>query len=144
MNDSGFDLDLEDPQQAGVFFVTSADIAPLASALRKAGQLTHRIDLQGCADKEDLLSRIATVLEMPEGWGMNWDSLLDALRDLSWLPAPGYALFFDDAVQLRNADEESFDILLEVLEDASAEWADAGQPFWAFLALPDEEFEDGQ
>ncbi len=143
MSDSGFDLDLGDPRQAGVFFVTHADIAPLAAALRKAGQLTRRIDLHGCADKQDLLSRIAAALEMPDGWGVNWDSLLDALRDLSWLPAPAHALFFDEAVHLRNADEESFDILLEVLEDAAADWADAGQPFWAFLVLPDEEFEEG-
>lgn len=142
MNDSGFDLDLGDPQQAGVFFVTPADIAPLAAALRKAGQLTHRIDLRGCSDKQDVLSHIATALELPEGWGVNWDSLLDALRDLSWLPAPGHALLFDEAIHLRNADEESFDILLEILEQAAEDWADAGQPFWAFLALPEEEFEE--
>lgn len=144
MTDSGFDLDLDDPHQAGVFFVTPADIAPLAAALRREGQLARRVDLQGCTGKADLLSRIALALEMPEGWGLNWDSLSDALRDLSWLPAPGHALLFDEAVQLRDADEESFDILLEILEQATEDGAGAGRPFWAFLALPDEEFEEGR
>lgn len=147
MTDTGFDLDLDDPQQAGVFFVTPADIAPLAAALRKAGQLTRRIDLHGCTGKLDVLSRIALALDVPDasqGRGMNWDSLLDVLRDLSWLPAPGHALLFDEAIHLRNADEDSFDTLLEILEQAAEDWADAGRPFWAFLALPDDEFEEAR
>ena len=70
------------------------------------------------------------------------DALGDALRDLSWLPAPGYALLVDDAHDLRNADEAGFDTLLALLDEASAEWATQEIPFWAFLALPEEEFED--
>lgn len=143
MTDSGFDPGFCDPQQAGVFFVTSADLAPLHAALQAAGLQVLRIDLHDCADKSGLLARIVTALEIPDGRGLNWDSLSDAVRDLSWLPAPGHALLFDGGVDLRDADEESFDVLLEILEQAASDWADVDRAFWAFLALPEDEFDTG-
>ena len=41
---------------------------------------------------------------------------------------------------LRDADETSFDTLLEVLEEAVADWRGRDVPFWAFLALPEDDF----
>ena len=46
MTDSGFDLGLDDAARAGVFFVTSDDIATLDMASRDAGLLSRRIDLR--------------------------------------------------------------------------------------------------
>ncbi len=145
MSDSGFDLGLDDPRRAGVFFVTSDDIATLDMAARDAGLLARRIDLQGCTNKATLMLRLASALDAPAGSGRNWDALSDLLRDLSWLPAPGgYALLFDDARALRDGDETSFDTLLEVLDEAAQFWADADIPFWSFLALPEDEFEQSE
>ena len=89
MSRHGFDLGLDDPAQAGVYEVAAADLPPLAAAARDAGLLVRHVDLDGCADKATLLLRLATTLDLPAGWGRNWDGLLDALRDLSWAPAPG-------------------------------------------------------
>ena len=89
MSESGFDIGLGDPSQAGVFEVDSADLPALAAAARDAGLLALRIDLAGCDGKRALLLRLASVLDLPAGRGGNWDALMDALRDLSWLPAPG-------------------------------------------------------
>ena len=90
MTDSGFDLGLDDAARAGVFFVTSDDIATLDMASRDAGLLSRRIDLRGCADKATLMLRLATALDFPAGSGRNWDAASDRLRDLSWLaPADG-------------------------------------------------------
>ena len=58
----------------------------------------------------------------------------------SGVPNHAYALLVDGVEHLRDADEASFDTLLALLEDASAEWATQEVPFWAFLSLPDEEF----
>lgn len=135
MSDSGFDLGLDDATRAGVFFVTSDDIATLDMASRDAGLLVRRIDLRGCGNKATLMLRLATALDFPAGTGRNWDAASDRLRDMSWLPAPGYALLFDDAHDLRDADEASFDALLEILEEAGADWAQRGVPFWALLSL---------
>lgn len=135
MSESGFDLGLDDASQAGVYEVEAADLPALAAAARDAGLLVRRIDLDGCRDKQTLLLRIATVLDLPGGRGNNWDALMDALRDLEWLPAPGYMLLFEAAGQLHASRPDELQTLLGLLQEASHWWAEAGVPFWAFLAL---------
>ena len=142
MTASGFDLGLSDPARAGVFFVGGGDIATLAAASRDAGLIAHRVDLAGCSGKPMLMLRMATALDFPPGSGRNWDALADRLRDLSWWPASGHALLFDGAAAFRDADEASFETLLDVLDEATADWRARGIPFWAFLSLPDDEFAD--
>ena len=141
MSESGFDLGLDDAGRAGVYFVTGDDIDTLDMAARDAGLLARRIDLRGCRNKASLMLRMASALDAPTGSGRNWDALSDQLRDFSWLPAPGYALLFDDAGDLRNGHEASFDTLLDLLQEAAAEWARRDIPFWAFLALAEADFE---
>ena len=133
MSRSGFEIDLGDPSQAGVFEVDAGDLAPLAAVARDAGLRVQRIDLEGCRDKRALLLRIATALDFPPGWGRTWDGLSDALRDLSWQPASGYLLTLDGAAALQAVQPRDFQALVGVLEDASRQWAGAGVPFWALL-----------
>ena len=137
MSDSGFDMGLEDVSQAGVYGVGDGDLGGLAAVARDAGLRVWRIDLEGCADKRTLLMRLGTQLDFPAGWSRNWDALSDGLRDLSWLPASGYALLFGEADGLRQANGEDFDTLLDVLAEASSRWAEDAVPFWAFLELTD-------
>ena len=141
MSESGFNLGLDDPSQAGVYFATNDDLRTIGMAARDAGLLARSIDLRGCKTKATLLLRLSIALDVPNGSGRNWDALSDQLRDLAWLPAPGYALLFDDAADLRDADETSFNTLLDILQEAASEWAGRDIPFWAFLALAEDEFE---
>ncbi len=136
MSDSGFDMGLEDASQAGVYGVGDGDLGGLAAAARDAGLKVLRIDLEACADKRTLLMRIGAQLDFPLGWSRNWDALSDALRDMSWLPANGYALLFSQAGDLRGASPADFDTLLDVLSEASTRWAEDKVPFWAFFELP--------
>jgi hypothetical protein len=85
---------------------------------------------------------VATAMDFPTSFGRNWDALSDSLRDLSWIPGQGYALLFEGAGDLRAADEGDFDTLLDILDDAVQDWAERDLPFWAFLALPEEAFEE--
>ncbi|MDI1253596.1 barstar family protein [Thermomonas sp.] len=144
MSESGFDLGLDDPGQAGVYFATNEDLRTIGMAARDAGLLARSIDLRGCKTKATLLLRMSSALDTPTGSGRNWDALSDQLRDMAWLPAAGYALLFDDASDLRNADEASFDTLLDILQEAATDWAQREVPFWAFLALAEDEFEQPQ
>ena len=141
MSESGFDLGLDDPSQAGVYFATRDDLRTIGMAARDAGLLARNIDLRGCKTKATLLLRLSIALDNPSGSGHNWDALSDQLRDLDWLPAAGYALLFDDASDLRDADEASFDTLLDILQEAATEWSGRDVPFWAFLALSEDEFQ---
>ncbi len=140
MSESGFELGLDDVARAGVYFVTHEDIATLGMAARDAALLARRIDLSECTSKATLVLRIALALDFPCGSGRNWDALGDRLRDLDWLPAPGYALLFEGAADLRDASETDFDTLLDVLDETSRDWATREVPFWAFLALPESDF----
>ena len=144
MTESGIDFGLDDASRAGVFFVTGEDIATLDAASRDAGLLARRIDLAGCTGKPMLMLRMATALDFPAGSGRNWDALADRLRDLSWLPAAGYALLFEGAADVRDADEASFETLLDLLDETAGSWRARGVAFWAFLALPDEDFVDAE
>jgi hypothetical protein len=139
MND--FDIDLTDPAQAGVFFVTGDDLDVLERAGREHGLLARRIDLAACAGKAGLLQRFAAALAFPASFGHNWDALADSLGDLEWLPAPGYVLLLDHAADLRDADEADFNTLLDILEQTAATWDADDTPFFAFLALPESAFD---
>ena len=140
MTQSGFDLGLDDPARAGVFFVTSDDLGVLAAAARDAGLLSRHIDLLGCSNKATLLLRIAVALDFPMSSGRNWDALSDSLRDLQWLPGKGYVLLFEGAGDLHCVDEPDFDTLISILDEANAEWRTRDVPFWAFLALRERDF----
>ena len=144
MNHDGFELGLDDINNAGVYRVANEDIAPLSAAMRDAALRVNTIDLQGCNDKRTLLARVAAQLDFPRSFGGNWDALLDCLRDLSWMKANGYALFFSDADELQENAEKDFDTFLDVLEDASKTWLEQDVPFWAFVALEDAGSDDSE
>lgn len=141
MTSSGFDPGLQDPQRAGVYYVTRDDLDTLAALGNDAGLLVRRIDLVGVHSKPTLLLRLAVSLDFPVKAGRNWDALSDSLRDLSWLNAgSGYVLLFEGAGDLHEVAEADFDTLVSVLDEAHEAWKRRGQPFWAFLALREQDF----
>jgi hypothetical protein len=142
MTDSGFDSGLFDPSLAGVHAVPAGDLALLDIAARDAGLRATEVDLRHCTGKPTLLLRMSIALEFPVGTGRNWDALADRLRDLGWLDAPnGHALLFADAADLRDAAPGDYATLLSILQEAVEAWSGTATPFWAFLGLPDDEFE---
>ncbi|MEQ4576431.1 MULTISPECIES: barstar family protein [Gammaproteobacteria] len=134
----GFGLDLSDPAQSGVYSVGEADLDTLAALARDAGLRVLRVDLQGCTDKRTLLARLAAQLDFPPAFGRNWDALSDALRDLSWQPANGYALLLESAATLRASAGADFDTLLDILDEAAIRWRESGIPFAVFMGLQDD------
>ncbi|MBA2078656.1 barstar family protein [Rhodanobacter sp. PCA2] len=135
-------LDLSRPAHNGVYFVDGADLDTMANAAAREELGVCRVDLAACRDKADLLDRMAAALPLPADFGGNWDALADCLRDPSWRPADGHALLFAHADALRQADAASFDILLGILDDAATFATEQDRPFFAFLALPDDEQPD--
>ena len=132
-----FDPDVTKPGQNGVYYVASSDLGRLASRAASEELRVCRIDLGNCGSKHELLTRLGSALELPDGFADNWDALADGLRDLRWLPAWGYVLLFDQADDLRRVAEADFDVLLGILDDAATFGSDNDTPWFAFLALPD-------
>lgn len=128
---------LADPPQAGAYFVDARDTAAMAQAGTALDFGVARIDLAGCTDKAELLARLGRGLQLPSWFGGNWDALADNLGDLSWWPAPGYLLLLENADGLREADADSFAMLLAILNESADDWRERNVAFWALLPLPE-------
>jgi hypothetical protein len=76
-----------------------------------------------------LLADLGKALRFPDYYGDNWDALDECLRDLEWLPAPGYALFVGRASRLWTEDAPSAGALVESWLLAAQEWGQKGIPF---------------
>ncbi|WP_267220684.1 barstar family protein [Dyella silvae] len=137
-----FDLDFGDASHGGIFFVTSEDLEPLGEAAGMQGLRVCRISLADYTDREALFDRLTQALRLPADFGRNWDALADSMRDLSWLKATGYILLFDRAEAMRDANEDDFDTLLDILEESVDYWQEAESPFFVFFALPESAFDD--
>lgn len=76
-----------------------------------------------CSTKQTLFQEWAAALQFPYYFGENWDAFDECITDLEWLPARGYvfAITLTDLL-LRDADED-LQVLVRLLEKASAEWA---------------------
>lgn len=127
---------LADPAQGGAYFVDARETDALAEAAAALGFAVSRIDLSQCRDRAAMLQAFARALRFPDWFGHNFDALGDSLGDLSWLPAPGYLLLVEHADAWRQADDENFATLLDVLNEAAVAWGDQGTPFWALFPLP--------
>lgn len=142
MSEHDTEIDLTDPARGGVFFVVEEDLDPLAALADPKAMFVSRTSLKGCDSKDELLRRLAASWQLPATFGDNWDALADCVRDFAWLKAQGYLLLFDHADDLRNASENDFDMLLDILDEAAEGWLDDGVPFFAFFALPESAFND--
>lgn len=130
---------LADPAQSGAYFVDARETDALVDAARALDYSVTRIDLEGCRDKAGVLDRVAQALRFPGWFGANFDALTDSLNDLSWLPADGYVLMLEDSDEWRQADDENFATLLDILNETAVRWGDLGKPFWSLMPLPEQE-----
>jgi RNAse (barnase) inhibitor barstar len=93
-----------------------------------------RIDLDGCAEKSELLDRTAAALGFPSWFGGNWDAFFDCLADLSWRPARGHVLVFENTADMRRHAPEALDTAITILADAAVAWEERGKAFRALVA----------
>jgi RNAse (barnase) inhibitor barstar len=128
------------PDEAGVYKVPDHDIDALAEAAAADGIPCVRIDLRDVACKRDFLESLSSALDFPAHVARNWDALVDALGDLRRPATPGLVLLLQNTDRLRLESADDFQTGMEVLQSATAEWAERGRPCWVFVSLPDSEF----
>jgi len=122
------------PPAVQIVELTPQAAAAVVALARSLGLEAARIDLAGCTDKAGLLGRTAAALGFPAWFGDNWDALFDCLADLSWRPAPGYVLVFENTGDLRRQSPESLETAVAILGDAAAAWQARDTPFRALVA----------
>ena len=96
-----------------------------ASGLVKTppGYVLRTIQGKKCRTPSGLFDEFARALAFPDYFGHNWDALEECLADLEWLPAKGYILLITDTQAVLPEDEEEYDTLLEILDDAGEAWS---------------------
>jgi Barstar (barnase inhibitor) len=88
-----------------------------------------RIDGHEIADAGDLMDALAVGFSFPGYFGRNWDAVEECLRDLSWLPAEGYALVIRGAERLWSRDPRLAGRLVESWLFCAEHWARREKPF---------------
>lgn len=119
---------LQDPAKSGVY--RTASDAAIRDAAGEGALAPVRIAL---GPKETLMRNVAAALDVPDGFGANWDALEDSLSDLSWRPARSHVLIFDNPQAMPQDDR---DVLLDVLQSVAEFWAGEGMPFFAVFVDP--------
>jgi RNAse (barnase) inhibitor barstar len=123
---------LSDPGEAGIF-ARPADGAALDAAAERAGLTRWTVDLAGVKTKDELLAALARRLEFPEWFGGNWDALNDVLGEMAWEQPGGVVLTLAHCGELAQADPESLETALEVLDNVAEGCYDEDIPFWVFV-----------
>ncbi len=111
-------------------YATAADVTPeLRSALESAGIACFDLNGEPLRTRDDLLRGIADAMQFPDYFGMNWDAVIDCLRDLGDRhPAEGYVLFLHAAEWLWRQGLPWMGELVEVWLTAAEESAHDGVP----------------
>jgi len=131
-------IDLGTNEAAPTAAVQVIDLTPGATdaVVRLAQSLgldAVRIDLGGCSEKSEFLERTAAALEFPAWFGGNWDAFFDCLADLSWRPARGHVLVFENTADMRRHAPEALDTAITILADAAVAWDERGKAFRALI-----------
>jgi RNAse (barnase) inhibitor barstar len=73
----------------------------------------------------ELFDEFGAALQLPDYFGENWDALFECLTDLEWLPGDAYLLGVTDGDLVLDREPQQFRTLLDVLERAAQNWAQA-------------------
>jgi len=97
-----------------------------------------------CKTKSSMFTEFGKRLGFPSYFGRNWDAFEECIRDLEWLPARGYILVITCADKLLSRNRKDFEIFVDIMNAAGAEWssrsvenlAHPGTPFHVILLAP--------
>ncbi len=113
-----------------VHFAVAAEVTQqLRTSLESAGMAIFDLNGGSIRTKDDLLRAVAAAMRFPDYFGMNWDAVIDCLRDLGdRVPAEGHVLIVHAAEWLWRTGLPWTGQFLEVWLTAAEEAAHDGAP----------------
>lgn len=127
---------LKQAANAGVFHL-SADARELARAAASAGLMVVYIDIGHAHDRDDFVDCASRSLRMPGQFAAGWSEFTAGLRDMSWLPAQGWALILEKSKHFCGGHGHEFKDTMDAMAGVSAHWRAQGKPFWTLIGGPD-------
>jgi RNAse (barnase) inhibitor barstar len=92
-----------------------------------------QVELKQVKDKAGLLDQVAREMDLPDYFGRNWDALNDCLTDLSWRPAAGYVVLFNDFQRFANVAPADAETARRIFDASAAYWKQKKAPFFVVL-----------
>jgi RNAse (barnase) inhibitor barstar len=92
-----------------------------------------QIELKQVKNKAGFLAQVARELDFPDYFGRNWDALSDCLADLSWRPAAGYVILFNDFRRFANVAPADAEKARRIFDSCAAQWKQKKVPFFVVL-----------
>ncbi len=73
-----------------------ANVASIQRLAEAQGWRFFPVDGAAVADKRSFIRAAGDAMQFPAYSGQNWDAFEESLRDLTWAPANGYLVLFDE------------------------------------------------
>jgi hypothetical protein len=115
-------------------YTLGCSVDELQSAANEAGFAMFDTDLKGVKGKQNLLNALAAAASFPPEFGANWDALADALCDLSWHEASGYALLLRNTSDTLGLSANDREIAQDIFADTVVYWRQHKKAFWVFFS----------
>lgn len=109
----------------------TTDASAIGDLVAQRGWHLFRLDGTGVVDKATFMTAVATACGFPEWFGNNWDALSDSLTDLSWAPASGYVLLYDQHRAYES--HPDWPTVIEIFQTAVTFWRNRNVPFFVLL-----------
>lgn len=127
--------DLFTRQRPPAVYKLDSMLAPEAIAEAASAHAWRCFHLDGAAirDKASFLDACATAMQFPSYFGRNWDALNDCLTDLSWAPASGYIVLYDQVANFAHGQPREWATARAVLVGAVSRWTVTPTPMYVLL-----------
>ena len=86
------------------------------------------------------LLEAAEAMHFPDYFGNNWNAFEECIRDLEWIPAQGYIIFYSNFMKFAKKDPNQFKIALSIFQVAVDYWQGEKIPMYILLQNKDEQF----
>jgi len=125
---------LKDPQASGVYLLEeSHPVERLKKAAGDGGLAFFHLEGRDIGDKDQFMSRSASVFRFPEYFGNNWDAFADCLTDMSWHKADGFVILYDHCDSLVEHSPREFETALDVFKESAEFWRNEGKALFVLL-----------
>jgi len=110
--------------------------------VEERGWRFFHVDGSQVEDKRSFIRAAGEAMNFPAYSGQNWDAFEESIRDLTWAPASGYLVLFDEPDQFAERDTEQWEVARSILHSAVDTWHANGVPMIVLFrkagrALPD-------
>ncbi len=105
----------------------------IVAPLNKVGWRGFYIEGEIVTGKEAFLRMAGATMSFPAYYGQNWDAFEECVTDLSWIPAKGYVLIYDNVWHFPRNDRPAWRQARAILADAVTFWGKREVPFYVFL-----------